>query len=130
MVSAVASQSASERPPSLARGAVDARAGERAIRLVEHKWHGRVVVQLAPLFVSMADFVLAVKKVQPSSKREGCAPNCNRASEQEWQVNVSLRRFATAPDVTWDDVGALDALREELSLTILQVGCPRPSQRR
>lgn len=36
--------------------------------------------------------------VQPSAKREG---------------------FATVPDVTWDNVGALEAIREELSLAIL-----------
>lgn len=36
--------------------------------------------------------------VQPSAKREG---------------------FATVPDVTWNDVGALEAVREELSYAIL-----------
>ena len=36
--------------------------------------------------------------MQPSAKREG---------------------FATVPDVTWDDVGALEDIREELSLAIL-----------
>ena len=55
--------------------------------------------QLAPLFIAHADFEAALKKVQPSSKREG---------------------FATIPDVTWNDIGALDELREELSMTILQ----------
>lgn len=29
-------------------------------------------------------------------------------------------RFATVPDVSWDDIGALEELREELSLSILQ----------
>lgn len=38
--------------------------------------------------------------VQPSAKREG---------------------FATVPDVTWDDVGALEAVREELSYAILVI---------
>lgn len=55
--------------------------------------------QLAPLCITMADFFEAVKKVQPSSKREG---------------------FATVPDVNWEDIGALDVLREELSMSILQ----------
>lgn len=36
--------------------------------------------------------------VQPSAKREG---------------------FATVPDVTWGDVGALQDIREELSMAIL-----------
>ena len=41
---------------------------------------------------------MALKSVQPSSKREG---------------------FATVPDVTFDDVGALKDVREELSMAIL-----------
>ncbi|CAN0471531.1 unnamed protein product [Ascophyllum nodosum] len=55
--------------------------------------------QLAPLSVTMEDFLAAVKKVQPSAKREG---------------------FATVPGVTWSDVGALASVREELSLSILE----------
>ncbi|RLN13978.1 hypothetical protein BBO99_00008128 [Phytophthora kernoviae] len=55
--------------------------------------------QLAPLSITMADFEAAIPKVQPSSKREG---------------------FATIPDVTWDDIGALNGIREELSLAVLQ----------
>ncbi|KAL3657476.1 hypothetical protein V7S43_017615 [Phytophthora oleae] len=55
--------------------------------------------QLAPLSITMADFEAAIPKVQPSSKREG---------------------FATIPDVTWDDIGALNEVRDELSLAILQ----------
>uniref|UniRef100_A0A5S6QNV9 AAA+ ATPase domain-containing protein n=1 Tax=Trichuris muris TaxID=70415 RepID=A0A5S6QNV9_TRIMR len=50
------------------------------------------------LFVEMADFETALKHVQPSAKREG---------------------FATVPDVTWDDVGALRHVREELQWSIL-----------
>ena len=42
--------------------------------------------QLVGLAITMADFEAAVGKVQPSVRREG---------------------FATTPDVTWDDVGAL-----------------------
>lgn len=41
---------------------------------------------------------MALKSVQPSSKREG---------------------FATVPDVTFDDIGALKDVREELSMAIL-----------
>lgn len=55
--------------------------------------------QLAPLFISSADFQLALKEVQPSSKREG---------------------FATVPDVTWADIGALHAVREELHMAIVE----------
>ncbi|CAI5705682.1 hypothetical protein KXD40_000816 [Peronospora effusa] len=55
--------------------------------------------QLAPLSITMVDFEAAIPKVQPSSKREG---------------------FATIPDVSWDDIGALSEVRDELSLAILQ----------
>ena len=40
----------------------------------------------------------ALVSVQPSAKREG---------------------FATIPDVTWDDIGALKDVREELTMAIL-----------
>ncbi len=55
--------------------------------------------QLEPLFVTMDDFLEAVPSVQPSSKREG---------------------FATVPDVSWDQIGALQSIREELSLSVLE----------
>ncbi|KAH9096834.1 hypothetical protein LEN26_017296 [Aphanomyces euteiches] len=55
--------------------------------------------QLEPLRVDMTDFLQALPKVQPSSKREG---------------------FATIPDVTWNDVGALVQVRAELVLSILE----------
>ncbi|CAF0726991.1 unnamed protein product [Adineta steineri] len=48
--------------------------------------------------ITMDDFRIALKSVQPSSKREG---------------------FATVPDVTFDDIGALKDVREELSMAIL-----------
>jgi ribosome biogenesis ATPase len=47
----------------------------------------------------MDDFLNAVKKVQPSAKREG---------------------FATAPNVTWDDIGALSEVRDDLEFSIMQ----------
>jgi ribosome biogenesis ATPase len=56
-------------------------------------------VQLAPLCITAADFMLALNEVQPSSKREG---------------------FATVPDVTWTDIGALHDTREELHMAIVQ----------
>jgi ribosome biogenesis ATPase len=55
--------------------------------------------QLEPLYVTMDDFLEAVSHVQPSSKREG---------------------FATVPDVSWDNVGALESTREELTLSVLE----------
>jgi len=55
--------------------------------------------QLNPLCITFSDFTLALKEVQPSSKREG---------------------FATIPDVTWADIGALHATREELHMAIVQ----------
>lgn len=54
--------------------------------------------ELTDLSITMEDFALALKCVQPSAKREG---------------------FATVPDVTWDDVGSLRDIREELQMTIL-----------
>ena len=55
--------------------------------------------QLAPLCITPPDFMLALKQVQPSSKREG---------------------FATVPDVTWSDIGALRNTREELHMAVVQ----------
>lgn len=55
--------------------------------------------QLAPLAISFDDFVTALPTVQPSSKREG---------------------FATVPDVTWEDVGAMNTIREELEYAIVE----------
>ncbi|XP_061140426.1 nuclear valosin-containing protein-like [Syngnathus typhle] len=54
--------------------------------------------ELSGLSMIMSDFEAALSHVQPSAKREG---------------------FATVPDVTWDDVGALHEIREELTMAIL-----------
>ncbi|KAI9334561.1 P-loop containing nucleoside triphosphate hydrolase protein [Obelidium mucronatum] len=51
------------------------------------------------LSITYQDFLLALEKVQPSSKREG---------------------FATVPDVTWNDVGALGAIRDELKMSVVE----------
>ena len=56
-------------------------------------------VQLSPLNIQYSDFIQALKHVQPSSKREG---------------------FATIPDVSWADIGALYNIREELQMAIVQ----------
>jgi ribosome biogenesis ATPase len=55
--------------------------------------------QMEDLCVTMDDFLAAVKKVQPSAKREG---------------------FATVPNVTWQDIGALTSVREELEMSVLE----------
>nr|XP_033792017.1 nuclear valosin-containing protein-like isoform X2 [Geotrypetes seraphini] len=54
--------------------------------------------QLQKLCIEMEDFIVALSSVQPSAKREG---------------------FATVPDVTWADIGALEQIREELTMAIL-----------
>lgn len=55
--------------------------------------------QLRHLAITMDDVDRAITKVQPSVRREG---------------------FATTPDVTWDDVGSLGDVREELSFAITE----------
>ncbi|KAJ1962959.1 Ribosome biogenesis ATPase rix7, partial [Dipsacomyces acuminosporus] len=55
--------------------------------------------ELRPLAITNADFIQALKKVQPSAKREG---------------------FATVPGVTWDDIGALGKTREELRMSVVE----------
>ncbi len=49
--------------------------------------------------IEMDDFVNATKSIQPTAKREG---------------------FAVAPEVTWNDVGALAEVREELKHNVLE----------
>ncbi|RKP39579.1 P-loop containing nucleoside triphosphate hydrolase protein, partial [Dimargaris cristalligena] len=55
--------------------------------------------ELAPLSITPIDFEEALKKVQPSSKREG---------------------FATVPDVSWADIGALAHVRDELRMAVVE----------
>lgn len=55
--------------------------------------------QLESLAITQEDFVHSLKKVQPSSKREG---------------------FATVPDVSWDDIGALQYVRDELRMAVVE----------
>lgn len=54
--------------------------------------------ELSGLAILMSDFRSSLSSVQPSAKREG---------------------FATVPDVTWDDIGALQDVRDELTMAIL-----------
>ncbi|GAN04479.1 AAA-domain-containing protein [Mucor ambiguus] len=55
--------------------------------------------QLESLAITHEDFKHSLKKVQPSSKREG---------------------FATVPDVSWDDIGALQYVRDELRMAVVE----------
>lgn len=57
-----------------------------------------VLENLGGFLVTMSDFERALENVQPSAKREG---------------------FATVPDVTWNDIGALSDVRLELEWSIL-----------
>lgn len=55
--------------------------------------------QLAPLSINYSDFIAALPSIQPTAKREG---------------------FSTVPDVTWRHVGALNKIRMELHMCIVQ----------
>ncbi|CCH61203.1 hypothetical protein TBLA_0E01450 [Henningerozyma blattae CBS 6284] len=55
--------------------------------------------QLLLLSIKYEDFLKALPTIQPTAKREG---------------------FATVPDVTWESIGALDKIRAELNLAIVQ----------
>lgn len=55
--------------------------------------------KLDRLRITPIDFTEALPSIQPSSKREG---------------------FATVPEVTWADIGALEETREELEMTIVE----------
>eukprot|EP01124_Arcella_intermedia_P005495 TRINITY_DN1324_c0_g2_i1.p1 TRINITY_DN1324_c0_g2~~TRINITY_DN1324_c0_g2_i1.p1 ORF type:complete len:790 (+),score=188.92 TRINITY_DN1324_c0_g2_i1:842-3211(+) len=54
--------------------------------------------QMGDLAIVMEDFEMAIPEVQPSAKREG---------------------FATIPDVTWENVGALSDVRKQLEMALL-----------
>ena len=55
-------------------------------------------LDLENLYIEQEDFTYALTQIQPTSKREG---------------------FTTIPNVTWDDVGGLKELREELYYDIV-----------
>jgi ribosome biogenesis ATPase len=55
--------------------------------------------QMESLSITMEDFLAAIKTVQPSAKREG---------------------FATIPNVSWEDIGALTTIRHELEMALLE----------
>lgn len=55
--------------------------------------------ELENCMISMFDFEIALKTIQPSALREG---------------------FATRPNVSWDNVGAMEAVREEMIMAIVE----------
>ncbi|KAI9773940.1 MAG: hypothetical protein M1840_006166 [Geoglossum simile] len=55
--------------------------------------------QLDSITITNMDFITAIPKIQPSSKREG---------------------FATIPNTTWSDIGALHSIRDELQMAIVE----------
>jgi ribosome biogenesis ATPase len=55
--------------------------------------------QLDSISITNDDFLTAIPKIQPSSKREG---------------------FATIPDTKWSDIGALHSIRDELQMAIVE----------
>lgn len=54
--------------------------------------------KVSEIQIEMCDFNEALKKIVPSSKREG---------------------FVTVPNVTWDDIGSLKKIRQELHMAML-----------
>lgn len=56
-------------------------------------------IEATTISITLDDFLTAIPKIQPSSKREG---------------------FATIPDTTWADIGALRPVREELLTAIVE----------
>lgn len=55
--------------------------------------------ELEGFSIEVKDFIEALTRVQPSAKREG---------------------FAVVPNTTWDDIGALSYVREELRLAVVE----------
>lgn len=68
-------------------------------RLIAHAKENPMGEETETVLVANADFFTALPKIQPSSKREG---------------------FATIPDTTWADIGALGGVRDELSTAIVE----------
>ncbi|EEQ86873.1 hypothetical protein RJZ56_002481 [Blastomyces dermatitidis] len=68
-------------------------------RLIKHARETPLHSESQTISVSNTDFFTALPKIQPSSKREG---------------------FATIPDTTWADIGALGGIRDELATAIVE----------
>ena len=56
-------------------------------------------VDLTQFYIEVEDFQIASKRVKPSAQREG---------------------FSTVPKTSWQDVGALAGVREELKMSIVE----------
>lgn len=98
---APSSEQPSARPPydgPFATLPADVRDTPIARFLINHP-HPLTPTQLSALSLQPSDFLSALKVVQPSAKREG---------------------FATIPDVSWSDIGALSQIRDELHMAIVQ----------
>jgi ribosome biogenesis ATPase len=67
--------------------------------LIRHATNPLPNTLLTTLTLTLSDFTTALPKIQPSSKREG---------------------FATIPNTTWADIGALHTIREELTMAIVE----------
>lgn len=64
----------------------------------EEKLQNDIKKRLVGISIEEHDFMVALKKVQPTAQREG---------------------FTTIPNVTWDDIGALKKIRSELQVSIV-----------
>ncbi|KJH52011.1 ATPase, AAA family [Dictyocaulus viviparus] len=71
---------------------------EKAILWLQADDDPRAIEDLGEFLISSSDFERALQNIQPSAKREG---------------------FATVPNVSWQDVGALYDIRQELEWNIL-----------
>jgi ribosome biogenesis ATPase len=81
----------------------------RELRALIKSAKERAVEQTEIVSITNDDFLTALPKIQPSSKREG---------------------FATIPDTTWADIGALGPVREELLTAIVDpIKSPEKYQR-
>ncbi|CAJ0581309.1 unnamed protein product, partial [Mesorhabditis spiculigera] len=89
---------ADQRQRQLTNAQVDEELG-KVLSFLNSDDDPETIDRLGGFHVSMADFERAIELVQPSAKREG---------------------FATVPDVTWDDIGALSDVRCELDWSILK----------
>uniref|UniRef100_A0A182T6B6 AAA+ ATPase domain-containing protein n=1 Tax=Anopheles maculatus TaxID=74869 RepID=A0A182T6B6_9DIPT len=71
---------------------------EQMLKLLLNQQNALPLTDIEGLCIEREDFMESLKTVQPSAKREG---------------------FITVPDVTWNDIGSLGDIREELKLAIL-----------
>ncbi|XP_050073662.1 nuclear valosin-containing protein-like [Anopheles maculipalpis] len=85
-------------PPKATTGAAKELTLEQMLELLLNQQNALPMTDIEGLCIEREDFMESLKTVQPSAKREG---------------------FITVPDVTWNDIGSLGDIREELKLAIL-----------